>query len=653
MQRLRKLFLQAVIVASAGLSACAPNEDNSSLSSYERWPAEVVSVFSSIPVQEDGRLKPVETVARFKLLRMNGAKRLQLVVDGEEMKLSANEWLLDCLFRPEIAKKLPMFKVNNPEVMRNIGVEPHTSPRQRYSYQEINSPEVMARLSQLTAGYSEILNDADREAEGKALRRDPMKAGVMALKSKINEFEWALNAFNFARDGLAVDLGEASDRFEKTGTGTTPMSVFLERFDDIVAEARGEGGKDFVEKVGVAFQLLERDTATAGVRDLSSITSLAMFPPVAADDEEWVKPGYLIERLSFRAGEFTGTEREEFSQWAMPKILLLEELASAARDDFSGGVFLDKLTSLRDGIVADAVERGEYGKIKLEMFWLRAGFFHWAQGFYFIAFLLLVTTWLSPASNFARIASIGVWGMTLGATLALSLGIVVRCLIVGRPPISTLYETILFITATAVMLCLLVERMDRKRVALALAVVLGLGGMFMAMRFEIKEAKDTLKELEAVLRSNFWLATHVICINLGYMAALVAGAMGHVYIFARFFGVTDREFLRSVTRMVYGVTCFGLLFSLVGTVLGGVWANDSWGRFWGWDPKENGALMICLGGILLLHARMGGYIRDLGISMFAVFIATITVFSWWHVNQLETGLHSYGFTPPVLCFGSI
>ncbi len=617
------------------------------LESYERWPAEAVEAFRSIPVQEEGRLKPIETVARYKLLRMNGAKRLKLEVGGEELKLSASEWLMDCLFRPEVARRLPVFKVNNPDVMVNIGLEPHASPRQRYAYDEINAPGVMRRLSELTAGYSAILGDEDREDEGKALRRDPVKAGVMALKSQINEFDWIVNALNFARDGLAVDLGEASGKFEKTGTGRTPMSVFLREFDAVLAEARGEGGEEFIKKLGVAFSLLERDTATAGVKDKTSITSLAMFPPVERGDEEWVKPGYLIERLSLRANELSQAEKAEFSAWAMPKIVRLESLAAAAAagDD---AAFSEEMAALNGEIVAAAKARGEYKTVSLELFWHRAGFFHWALGLYFIAFVLLAFTWLAPSSAFARIASTGVWLMTSLATLALVVGITVRCILLSRPPIATLYETILFITATAVILCMLIERVDRKRVALAVAVVLGLGGMFMAMRFEIKEGRDTLKVLEAVLRSNFWLATHVICINIGYMAALVAGAIGHVYIFARLFGVKNRDFLRSVTRMVYGVTCFGLLFALVGTVLGGVWANDSWGRFWGWDPKENGALMICLGGLILLHARMGGYIRDLGISMCAVLIGIITIFSWWHVNQLETGLHSYGFTSGIM-----
>jgi hypothetical protein len=85
------------------------------------------------------------------------------------------------------------------------------------------------------------------------------------------------------------------------------------------------------------------------------------------------------------------------------------------------------------------------------------------------------------------------------------------------------------------------------------------------------------------------------------------------------------------------------LFSFVGTVLGGIWADQSWGRFWGWDPKENGALLIVLWNALVLHARWGGLVRDRGIMNLAVFGNVVTSFSWFGVNMLGIGLHSYGF----------
>ncbi len=100
--------------------------------------------------------------------------------------------------------------------------------------------------------------------------------------------------------------------------------------------------------------------------------------------------------------------------------------------------------------------------------------------------------------------------------------------------------------------------------------------------------------------------------------------------------------------MTYGMLAFGLLFSVVGTILGGIWANDSWGRFWGWDPKENGALMICLAQLAILHARLGGYLKTFGIAMATVVQGVVVAFSWWHVNHLGIGLHAYGFTQGVI-----
>ena len=100
---------------------------------------------------------------------------------------------------------------------------------------------------------------------------------------------------------------------------------------------------------------------------------------------------------------------------------------------------------------------------------------------------------------------------------------------------------------------------------------------------------------------------------------------------------------KALAKMVYGVVCFATLFSFVGTVLGGIWADQSWGRFWGWDPKENGALLIVLWNALILHARWGGLVRDRGIMNLAVFGNIVTSFSWFGVNMLGIGLHSYGF----------
>jgi ABC-type transport system involved in cytochrome c biogenesis permease subunit len=155
-----------------------------------------------------------------------------------------------------------------------------------------------------------------------------------------------------------------------------------------------------------------------------------------------------------------------------------------------------------------------------------------------------------------------------------------------------------------------------------------------------------MPSLVAVLDTNFWLSTHVTSVTIGYSAGMLAALLGSFYLLAKTFGFRrdERSFYSGLSRMVYGVLCFGVIFSTVGTILGGIWANDSWGRFWGWDPKENGALLIVLTQLVILHARMGGYLKEHGVCAAAALGGTVVAFSWFGVNLLGVGLHSYGFT---------
>jgi ABC-type transport system involved in cytochrome c biogenesis permease subunit len=175
---------------------------------------------------------------------------------------------------------------------------------------------------------------------------------------------------------------------------------------------------------------------------------------------------------------------------------------------------------------------------------------------------------------------------------------------------------------------------------------------------------DTMEMMRAVLDTNFWLATHVVVVTLGYASTFVAGLLAILYVVLGLFTPKLKEKLgalkaagaqqvsakggqmelgKALSKMVYGIVCFATLFSFVGTVLGGIWADQSWGRFWGWDPKENGALLIVLWNAIFLHARWGGILRERGLMNMAVFGNIVTSFSWFGVNMLGIGLHSYGF----------
>ncbi|MGI9243365.1 MAG: cytochrome c biogenesis protein [Verrucomicrobiales bacterium] len=628
------------------------------LTQYDPWDEEIVDLFRKIPVQDDGRIKPLETVARFRLYRINGKRSLTFGVEeaGEvrKVKLNAVEWYLDCLFRPEVATKLPFILVDNVDVITDIGLEPHISGsgnvvlRSRYAYDELQpampqpgNPENRGKLSEKRDEYL-----AAKQEDPEAFSKDMQKQQLLDLHDRVAVLNYLLHMNDFARGGLipGVPIGKISASLGDPEAETTPLSEWLEKWQKIPAAALAEGTYDATAVRNMMQQLaleLERIANIAGADPQHPIAGIALFAPDAAEDDDWRTIGEEIVKAA---------EAEEPYTAGIERVKVFEELVSNSGDQKAFKAVLAPFVEQR---IAEAEARGEYSKVPMELSYYKAHFIANAMPWFIFGFVFVALSWLTPGSVIGKYL-----GRASVLTCLLGLGyvtgaIIMRCLIMGRPPISTLYETILFITASAVLLCLILEYFDRKKVALAAAAVIGAAGMFLALRYEMKEALegrgDTMVTLQAVLRSNFWLGTHVIIINLGYASALLAAVLSMIYIGSRLIhgGAPDDDRERGMTRMVYGIICFTLLFSLVGTVLGGIWANDSWGRFWGWDPKENGALMIVLWSLVILHARMGGYIKRVGIHAGSIMLGIITVFSWWGVNELDVGLHSYGRTSGV------
>jgi len=223
--------------------------------------------------------------------------------------------------------------------------------------------------------------------------------------------------------------------------------------------------------------------------------------------------------------------------------------------------------------------------------------------------------------------------------------IIARCFLSGYPPVTNLYSSAIFIGWAAVLAGIVLEGVYRKAEGMGNLAGSIAGFITLLIAHFLAGDGDTMEQMRAVLDTRFWLATHVITITLGYMATFVAGTLGLFYIFSGIFTRRlDEETNENMYRMMFGVTCFALLLSFVGTVLGGLWADDSWGRFWGWDPKENGALLIVLWTAIMLHARYGKMVANRGFSIMAVGGNIVTAWSWFGVNQLGVGLHSYGFT---------
>jgi ABC-type transport system involved in cytochrome c biogenesis permease subunit len=263
---------------------------------------------------------------------------------------------------------------------------------------------------------------------------------------------------------------------------------------------------------------------------------------------------------------------------------------------------------------------------------------------YVVVFLLACLSWvacLSWPSWREPLTKAALWLAAL-TLLVHSGALITRMVLQGRPPVTNLYSSAVFVGWGAVLLCLVIEWYFRNGVGNVVAAVVG--AITMVFAIHLGGSGDTLEMMQAVLDTNFWLATHVTCIALGYTTTLVAGVLGMLFIFLGLFTrLVDRELFRTLPKITYGVLCFATLLSFTGTVLGGIWADQSWGRFWGWDPKENGALLIVIWNALVLHARWGGMIKQRGLAVLTTLGVMVVGWSWIGTNQLGVGLHAYGF----------
>jgi ABC-type transport system involved in cytochrome c biogenesis permease subunit len=577
---------------------------------------EVVALFQSLPVQEGGRVKPLDTYARFLLLRLHGKQSMK--VEHEKLpdvkKLNAMEWLLLSWFRPDIARDLPLFVVDNSQAVGEINVDPKDL-RDRYSWNEI------------VKGKDELIKRAQSYSEIDSADRTGVQRNVIDLARNFFDYDAVSDFMTASRTDWKKEVAAilpADAAQELTGDGPLTVWELATKLGPMIREQRLQAmGQDVAGKI---LELFINTTLRPG-------KTLAFIPPEDVENDTWMTVEQTITAL-MQGSLAEGDLRRSSAKDAL-------YVASLKPEGFKTAV-----NSFVDDVRAQAEKRDELKHIDREVSYHKKDYFTNSLVWYLLGFLVALAGLVAPNTGWAKWAARISWVTLILAVGYNVWGITVRCIINDRPPIATLYETIIFITGSMAIVGLFIERVTKQGIGLVVAGFLGALGMFLSNRFMALDGQDTMPTLEAVLITNFWLATHVTIINIGYAGALLGSVVSMVYVIYRFLvkGEKAVEFRRLLTRITYGIVCFGLLFALVGTVLGGIWANDSWGRFWGWDPKENGALMIVLMGLIILHARMGGYIKEIGMHGLSLILGAITLFSWFGVNQLSIGLHSYGFT---------
>jgi len=517
-----------------------------------------VTAFGHVPVLEGGRVKPVDSVARNALLMIRG----QQSFTHEGRTVGADEWILDVLFRPEVADAQPVFVINDPDVLGLMGM-------QQTSYRYFSFAHLSPHL--------EVIQQQAMAAEPiEAQLRTRFQSAVLNLFERVYLYFRLKNTVQLeGTPGLAAEI---STRGAPEAAQRQAAISRLAFFRPVLP--RAGGNPDAWRTVGEAL-------------------SASRTAPVPADLEAWARAG-----LAYR----------------------FEDPASFDR----------AVTDLRASAVAAqpaAMEHSEH-----EWLFNRAQPFYAGMVIYVLALLALFASWIyRPA-----ILQPAAYGLLVAGALVHTAGLVSRVVLQGRPPVTNLYSSAVFVGWGAVVLGVVLERMYRRGFGTAVAAAAGFSSLIVA--HHLTGDGDTMEMMRAVLDSNFWLATHVVSITIGYSGTFLAGAIAIGWTLRNQLAKRlDPATTKAMASMTYGVVAFALFFSFLGTVLGGIWADQSWGRFWGWDPKENGALLIVLWNAIILHARWGGYARDRGIMAMAIFGNVITALSWFGVNMLGVGLHSYGF----------
>ena len=584
-----------------------------------------VHAFGRLPVVLNGRVQPIDSVARNALIIISGKQSLTLEGNGgnkkywgdlleisqhadaaplklrdwwqfgkHPQKMTAVEWLMEAAMTPDVADRRYIFRIHHPEVIRDMELETggvEKSGMHWYSYNELKPK------------FSLISEQVERIRGIDAKLRSPYERQMTQVFSSLGLYRRIKNSF----------------RPEESHNFPAEIQAYEQNLRPGIAAIRNQmAGHPFDEKAVEAIR-----GSLQQYEQLQQLAYPLIIPPSpnSADREAWSNIG-------------TSLVNAAFSNGVPPEVTAYANLVSAYRRSDSG-TFNHIVEGFR--VHLEHSIPAEVKKGSREHFFNSYAPFRKSIVLYLFAFVLACCSWLNMSDNLRKSA----FYLIILSFVIHTSGLIFRMVLEGRPPVTNLYSSAVFIGWGAVLLGLILERFHRNGIGIVTAASVGFVTLLIAHFLSLKG--DTMEMMQAVLDTNAWLATHVVVINLGYSSTYIAGFLAIIYVLRGVFTTSlTKDTAKSLGRMVYGIVCFATLFSFVGTVLGGIWADQSWGRFWGWDPKENGALMIVIWNATILHARWGGMIRERGIMVMAIFGNVITSWSYFGVNTLAIGLHSYG-----------
>lgn len=556
------------------------------------------SNFAKLPVVFNGRLKPMDSLARNSLLQINELQTLDLEPWKSPMAhhetIPAIQWLANVMMNPAVADAWPVFRVDNPDLIaflklpdRDTG---HQEDGEHYSW------------SQIAPSLDAFDKENERVGQIEPAVRNAYERDVIKVHERMELYAQLANT---------VQPHDSQNWKQE-------MADYENLLSPGVAAVRAQqAGKKYDQETFNAF--------LAELQRFDYMSQLA--PPLIIPPEEHARDWKNVATVMLEAAK---------GQPVPPAVDNYAAMAAALQNKDASG-FNSAVADLRSAL-RSSFSRA-LARAQAEVFFNQMQPFYNAMVIYVFAGLLAIVSWFNLSEALRRSA---VWLIGL-AFFIHTTGLFYRIILQDRPPVTNLYSSAIFIGWGACLLGIVLETFYKNGIGAVVSAGLGFITLIIAQNLALDG--DTMEMMRAVLDTNFWLATHVVAVATGYASTFVAGFLGLIYIVRGVFTRSlDAATAKSLARMIYGIVCFATLFSFVGTVLGGIWADQSWGRFWGWDPKENGALIIVLWNALILHLRWGGMIRERGLANCAVFGNVVTSWSWFGVNMLGIGLHSYGFT---------
>jgi ABC-type transport system involved in cytochrome c biogenesis permease subunit len=553
--------------------------------------------FAKLPCLYEGRVKPLDTVARNFMLMVSNRTTFK---DRKKKTQPAIRWMIDVIAGTEEGYDHQVIRIDNPEVLDMLGLNRRKGLR--YSISEL--------LPSLPKLDEELHQVAEAAAKGEPLSIYQNK--IVELNRRIQVYVELERAFH--TPNIPNDIPSQEHLMKNPRLAT---SIRLALQDALELPENAEARAEELEK---------------------QVTRPRVIP---TGDDQW-QNAKLAWANSYRAQLVKELDPKQPVGPVNEGALTFHAMMKAYADG-DARVYNAKLKEFQQFIADSKPSDYHPDTVSFELSYNRvAPFFH-AQWAYFAALVLGLAAMLLWSRS---LNSAAFWLIVL--TLIVHTGaLAARMWISGRPPVTNLYSSAIFIGWAGVIAGLCIEVLFRLGIGNLVSALAGFSTLIIASF--LATSGETMTALQAVLDTQFWLSTHVVIVALGYFATFVAGILGVMYIVLGLLTrAMDASIERIMIRMVYGVLCFALLFSFFGTVLGGLWADDSWGRFWGWDPKENGALIIVLWNALVLHARWDRMVSNRGLAALAVGGNIVTAWSWFGVNELGVGLHSYGFTEGVM-----